>query len=140
MNDRWIPSINLDLIDVINTHGIKGVRVGSPESFVFEIMGEAELPATKISKKSKILNHLYGNVSLLSENGHIIAINIDFHGNRAEMVAIGEIDSWGMDDWVQLAEKEGWITTKTDDVIQLIGNGIIISLSKEGQVGLLSLR
>ncbi|OCJ30494.1 hypothetical protein [Serratia sp. 14-2641] len=53
MNDKWTPSINLDLMDVINTQSIKGVQVGSPEAFIFEIMGEAELPATKLSKKLK---------------------------------------------------------------------------------------
>ncbi|MFD1887409.1 hypothetical protein [Paenibacillus wenxiniae] len=140
MNDKWIPSTNLDLIDVINTHSIKGVQVGSPESVVLEIMGAAQLPATKLSKKSKVLHHLYGNVNVLSENGYVIAINIDFHSNRTEMVAIGEIDSWGIDDWMQLAKKEGWIVTKTEDVIQCVGNGIMISLSRAGEVGLLSLR
>ncbi len=140
MNNKWAPSINLDLIDVINIHGIKGIRVGSPEYVICEIIGEAELPATKLSKKSKIVNHLYGNVNLLSENGCVIAINIDFHGNRTEMVTIGEIKSWDIDDWMQLVEKEGWIVTKTGDVIQIIGNRIIISLSQEGQVRLVSLR
>lgn len=140
MKNNWTPSINLDLIDIINTHTIKGLRVGSPESYICKIMGTAELPVTKLNKKSKIFNHLYGNVTLLSENGCVIAISIDFNSKRTEMVAFGEIGSWGLDDWMQLAEKERWLTINSGDVIQLIGNGIIISLSQKGQLGLLSLK
>ncbi|CAI1677461.1 TPA: hypothetical protein ACSTJY_000598 [Serratia fonticola] len=140
MNDKWTPSINLDLMDVINTQSIKGVQVGSPEAFIFEIMGEAELPATRLSKKSKIINHLYGNVNFLSENGYVIAINIDFHGNREKMITLGDIGGWGVNDWFELSELKGWSLNNLDGVMRILGGGIVIELSKEGELSMVSLR
>ena len=140
MNDKWTPLINLDLISVINTQSIKGVQVGSSEAFIFEVMGEAELPATRISKKSKIFNHLYSNVSFLSENGYVIAINIDFHGNREKMITLGGIIDWGVNDWFELSELKGWNLNNQGNVIRIIGVGIIIELSKEGELSMVSFR
>ncbi len=57
-------------MNIINDLCVNG-RVSSPDSLICEVMGEPELPITRLSKKSKVFNYLYGNVSFLSENGSV---------------------------------------------------------------------
>ncbi|OCG60387.1 hypothetical protein A9G42_11360 [Gilliamella sp. Nev6-6] len=140
MNKEWKPLFQIQLIHVINKLRIHGLHIGAPDSVIYEIMGEPELPTTKLNKKSKIYCHIYGNVTIYSENNIVIAIDIDLHGVRKKIVDFGEVANWKLNDWLALSKQKGWHVNNIYDVIQLEGNGIVIGLSQEGKVGVVSIR
>lgn len=141
MNYKWTPPFRLDLLDVIDrNNNINGLHIGSPEFLITKLLGEPELPVAKLSKKSKILNHLYGNVSILSEHEHVIAINIDFLSNRSELITKDKIKSWTINNWLELSVSKHWELNKINDTLQLVGDGISISLFVDGKLGMVSIR
>ncbi|MDX7989508.1 hypothetical protein FE392_19850 [Xenorhabdus sp. 12] len=137
---NWIPSVEIELLNIINDNGIKALPIGSSEELILKTLGEPELPRARFSKKSKIITHLYGNLSVLSENGTIIAIDIDFKGEKTEVVKKGEISCWGINQWVNLSEKKKWTVDKLNDVININSGKLNIGLSINGEVNLISIR
>lgn len=55
MNHDWIPSCGVELMDVIRHNSIHALQVGQPEAAVVSNLGEPELPAAKVSKKSTLI-------------------------------------------------------------------------------------
>ncbi|WP_158006216.1 hypothetical protein [Serratia sp. 14-2641] len=56
------------------------------------------------------------------------------------MITLGDIGGWGVNDWFELSELKGWSLNNLDGVIRILGGGIIIELSKEGELSMVSLR
>ena len=139
MNEEWNPIFQIELMDIINSLHIKKLHVGSSDSLIYETMGEPELPVAKLNRKSKIFSHLYGNVNILSVNNTVISIDIDMHGFRKKMVILGRINSWKLNNWLELAKIKNWNVNKICDVVRLEGKGIVICLSPDGKVGMISL-
>jgi hypothetical protein len=139
MNKEWEPIFQIELIDIINSLHIKKLHVGSSDSLINETMGEPELPVARLNRKSKIFNHLYGNVNILSENHTVISINIDMHGFRKKMVILGSINSWKFDDWLALSKIKDWNVNQFCDGVRLEGKGIVICLLLDGKVEMVTL-
>lgn len=139
MNKEWSPMFQIEIMDIIDSLQINKLRVGSPDSLIDETLGEPELPKAKLNKKFKIYNYLYGNVSILSENNIVINISIDMHGIRKKMVTLGSVNDWTLDKWLELSKLKKWNINKFCDVVNLEGNGLIISLSLEGKLTMLTL-
>ena len=139
MNEEWKPIFQIELMDIINSMHIKKLHVGSSDSLIYETMGEPELPVAQLNRKSKIFSHLYGNVNILSENNTIISINIDMHSFRKKMVVPGRVYEWKLDNWQELSKIKDWHVNKICDVVRLEGKGIVICLSSDGKVGMISL-
>ena len=141
MNEEWNPIFQIELMDIINSLHIKKLHVGSSDSLIYETMGEPELPVARLDtdRESKIFSHLYGNVNILSKNNTVISIDIDMHGFRKKMVILGRINSWKLNDWLKLAKIKNWNVNKICDVVRLEGKGIVICLSPDGKVGMISL-
>lgn len=129
----------IEIMDIIDSLQINKLRVGSPDSLIDETLGEPELPKAKLNKKFKIYNYLYGNVSILSENNIVINISIDMHGIRKKMVTLGSVNDWTLDKWLELSKLKKWNINKFCDVVNLEGKGLIISLSLEGKLTMLTL-
>lgn len=139
-SNKWTPELKLDIMKVINYTSINGLHVGSSTALIHELLGEPELPIAKINKKSKILYWLYGNVSILSENDYVIAIDVDFHSKREQMVTLGKLVNWGREDWLIFAKENKWDLKNISNATSLINGGIIIGLSQHGKLDILSLR
>ncbi|MCX8729196.1 hypothetical protein J3U66_02245 [Gilliamella sp. B2969] len=139
MNKEWSPMFQIEIMDIIDSLQINKLRVGSPDSLIDETLGEPELPKAKLNKKFKIYNYLYGNVSILSENNIVINISIDMHGIRKKMVTLGSVNDWTLDKWLELSKLKKWNINKFCDVVNLEGKGLIISLSLEGKLTMLTL-
>ncbi|WP_081297399.1 hypothetical protein [Gilliamella sp. wkB292] len=139
MNKEWSPMFQIEIMDIINSLQLNKLHVGSPDSLIDETLGEPELPKAKLNKKYKIYNYLYGNVSVLSENNIVINISIDMHGIRKKMVTLGSVNDWTLDKWLELSKLKKWNINKFCDVINLEGKGLIISLSLEGKLTMLTL-
>ena len=140
INSTWDSPLQLDVISIIEQLSINGLRIGSSISQLLEVMGKPELPAAKLSKKSKIVYWLYGNVSFLSEDDSLIAIDVDFHSNRKKIVKLGEIVNWKSKDWLNWAQKRQLNINKQDAVINISDNNIIITLSQDWSLGMVSIR
>ncbi|EBA5557651.1 hypothetical protein BKN84_20740 [Salmonella enterica] len=136
----WTPEFKLDAINVIKSLSIKGLCVGSSIIQLHEIMGEAELPVTKIGKKSKIYYWLYGNISFLSEGDYVIAIDVDFHSSRMQVVTLDMTLDWGIDDWLDFGSKNNYNIKNEYELFYLTHVGITICLSHDGKLGMISLR
>lgn len=139
MNKKWNPMFQIEIMDIIDSLQINRLRVGSPDSLIYETLGEPELPKAKLNKKSKIFNYLYGNVSILSENHAVISINIDMHGIRKKMVTLGSVSDWRLDEWLELSKLKKWNINKFCNVVHIKGKGLIISLSLEGKLEMFTL-
>jgi len=61
------------------------------------------------------------------------------HGFRKNMVILGRINSWKLNDWLKLAKIKNWNVNKICDVVRLEGKGIVICLSQDGKVEMISL-
>ena len=139
MNEEWNPIFQIELMDIINSLHIKKLHVGSSDSLIYETMGEPELPVARLNRKSKIFSHRYGNVDILSANNTVIKIYIGMHGFRKNMVILGRINSWKLNDWLKLAKIKKWNVYTMCDVIRLEGKGIDIYVSPDGKVEAISL-
>lgn len=54
MSEKWIPPLELDFIDFLNDgNNIMGLGVGSPELLITKVLGNAELPVCRLTKKKK---------------------------------------------------------------------------------------
>lgn len=141
MNKEWNPIFQIELMDIINSLQIEKLRVGSSDSLIYETMGEPELPVARLDtdRESKIFSHRYGNVGILSANNTVIKIYIGMHGFRKNMVILGRINSWKLNDWLKLAKIKKWNVYTMCDVIRLEGKGIDIYVSPDGKVEAISL-
>ena len=141
MSEKWIPPLELDFIDFLNDgNNIMGLGVGSPELLITRVLGNAELLVCRLTKKKKILNYLYGNVNILTECGFIIGINIDFLSKRKKMIVNKKSKNWMVNDWDDFSKENNWKLSNVSDVLQLIGDNVVINLSLSGELGTTSIR
>ncbi|EOF5046761.1 hypothetical protein CEP73_002595 [Providencia stuartii] len=141
MSEKWIPPLELDFIDFLNDgNNIMGLGVGSPELLITKVLGNAELPVCRLTKKKKILNYLYGNVNILTECSFIIGINIDFLSKRKKMIVNKKSKNWMVNDWDDFSKENNWKLSNVSDVLQLIGDNVVINLSLSGELGTASIR
>jgi len=139
-NSKWHPAFKLDVMNVIKDLSIKGLCVGSSIAQLHAIMGEPELPAAKMGKRSKIYYWLYGNVSFLAEGDYVIAIDIDFHSNRERVITFDKTMNWEINDWLNLANENKFDINNHNELCYLTHDGISIFLSQDGRLGMVSLR
>lgn len=140
MSKEWKPATTFDVMDIINAEAIKEISVGSSVEQVYSILGEPELPPARLSRKSPIYIHLYGNVSLSAEDGKIITIDIDFHGSRKKMVFTDSIKNWSFENWTELSKKKGWEINLIYDTYSISNLGMTIAVSEKGKIRMLSLQ
>ncbi|WP_018886421.1 hypothetical protein [Paenibacillus massiliensis] len=140
MNHEWTPLFEVELIDVIRLNSIHALQVGQPEAVVVSSLGEPELPAAKVSKKSTMVHYTYGNVTVIVEHGDVIAMDIDLHGNRQKVVHPGIVATWGLKEWQSFAEDQGWSLEHVHDIVQIRGEVITLGLSLDGKIGMVSMR
>lgn len=141
MSEKWIPPLELDFIDFLNDgNNIMGLGVGSPELLITKVLGNAELPVCRLTKKKKVLNYLYGNVNILTEFGFIIGINIDFLSKRNKMIVNKKSKNWMVNDWDGFSKENNWKLSNVNDMLQLIGDNVVINLSLSGELGTASIR
>ncbi|EIK3124917.1 hypothetical protein LJ068_003804 [Escherichia coli] len=136
----WNPEFKLDAINIIKNLSIKGLCVGSSIIQLHEVMGETELPVTKLGKKSKIYYWLYGNISFLSEGDYVIAIDVDFHSNRMQVVTLDMTLDWSIDDWLGFGRENNYNIKTEYGLFYLTHVGITICLSHDGRLEMISLR
>ncbi|MBB2435712.1 hypothetical protein [Escherichia sp. 11.1600] len=139
-HNKWNSAFKLDVMSVIKDLSIKGLRVGSSITRLHEIMGEPELPVAKISKKSKIYYWLYGNISFLSEENYVVAIDIDFHSNREKVITFDNTMNWELNNWLNLAKEYNFNINNDNQLFYLTHDGISICLSQYGRLSMVSLR
>ena len=124
--------------DSLLNQRIDEVFVGAPSNIVTKIFGVPDMPIYKINKKSKIFSHVYGNLNILSENGKIIAILIDFHTGSTNVIELDKSINAGFEHWLSFAKKNGYDVEKNDDMVKILGTGIAICLSCNGVVTMIS--
>lgn len=140
MSKKWKPSTIFKVIDIINEEAIISIPIDSSIEKMHSILGDPELPPAKLSKGLPIFIYLYGNVSISVENGNLIAIDIDFHGNREKMVVAESIKNWGLNEWIELSKKNGWEMSMIYDTYSITSSKIRIGVSESGKIKMLSLR
>ena len=130
-----------DISDIIiENYSINGLSIGSPAQKIYEIMGEPDFPVGKLNKKSKLLYWSYGNITFLTENNCIVAIDIDLHSNKKEIVCLDKILNWKLENWLTWAKKHEFCIQNVSDIIKIVGSNIIFSLSQKGKLGMISIR
>jgi hypothetical protein len=135
----WIPTRLFYVEDILKDMAIGGLKIGAGQNEIEASLGPPELPMARLGKRSKIWVSLYGNVSVLTSNEKVISIDIDFHGNRAEMVQAGLFEKWHLQEWKSYAQDQGWHLKPIGNQYTMVGDGITIGLDNEGEIGTLSL-
>lgn len=138
--NKWKSVCNTSLLDIIHTQGVGELQVGVSESEMLEILGEPEFPAARLSPKSLIIQRNYGNMTILTENKYVIAIDINLENKQIDGIMLGEVGEYRMSQWDKFAKQYGWTIGKIVDVVQLRKDGVLISLSLEGKIMMVSLR
>ncbi|WP_224364524.1 hypothetical protein [Hyalangium versicolor] len=143
MTEGWSPGRVYELREVLDAQSLGGLRVGDPEERIESLLGAPEGPRARLGRKSKIWARQYGNVSILTEEGRVIAVNMDFEGQREPMVVAGELERWRLPDWEAFARGRGWEVRSISGVSSLRGPGVTIGIDPEGAlhtVGLVETR
>ncbi len=134
----WIPKNTFYLENLLETKALGEIKVGTSADKIEALLGRPELPNAKLSPKSKIWVSLYGNVNLLIADNRVIGINVDFHGNRTEMLLKNSIKNWKLPEWKKFAEKNNWNLKQIFDVLKIEGEGITIGLNPNGIINMVS--
>lgn len=132
MTGGWSPHRVYELREVLDEQSLGGLRVGDPEERIESVLGAPEGPRARLGRKSKIWARQYGNVSVLSSEGRVIAVNMDFEGQRVPMVSAGELGSWTLPAWEAFALARGWEVRSISGVPSLLGAGVTIGIHPEG--------
>lgn len=139
MNDTfWMPKRFYYIDEILKEMAIGGLKIGAGQNEIEVLLGPPELPMARLGRKSKIWVSLYGNVSVLTSNNKVINIDIDLHGNRTEMVQIGSLEKWQLQEWKNYADDQGWHLKPIGNQYKVDGDGITIGLDSEGVIGTLS--
>lgn len=138
--NKWSSVFNMELLEIIRNQGVGELQVGTSESRLLAILGEPELPATRLGKKSPIFQRNYGNLTILTENEYVIAIDINFENKQIGGISLGEVGQYRISEWMDYAQQHDWTVTKIVDVVQLGKDRGMISLSLEGKLMMVSLR
>jgi hypothetical protein len=136
---EWQPLRVYQLRDVVHECSLGGVRVGERAESIEPRLGPPELAAARLGRKSKMHDVQYGNVSVMTKAGMVIAVNMDFEGARPEMVTPGETRDWTIAEWEDFARAEGWQIRKLADTILLERRGAAIGLDTDGGLHTVSL-
>lgn len=136
----WSPRQVFSLAQVLESGALGPLRVGAAADEIEPCLGPAELPPARLSRRSKIWSHVYGNVTLLVSSGRIDAIQIDYEGVRPRMVEPGHQEGWRMADWQAFATQRGWEIRTVDDVVWVLGGPVILNLRPSGALQIVSLR
>lgn len=131
---------NIEMLEIIYNQGVGELQVGTSEGRMLAILGEPKLPAARISKKLPIYQHNYGNLTVLTENEYVIAIDINFENKQIGGISLGEVGQYRISEWMDYAQQHDWTVTKIVDVVQLGKDRVMISLSLEGKLMMVSLR
>ncbi|MEF9678437.1 hypothetical protein ABRQ00_01140 [Pectobacterium aroidearum] len=131
---------NGNLYDIINSNKFGSVKIGSSILDITSSLGEPNSKPEKISRKSKIYNYSYGNVSILVEDEFVVAINIDFHGKSNDFIKLEDMANWNLEDWIKLAKSKSWNIELISDTTNIYGDGISLALSREGKIAMVSIR
>lgn len=132
--------INGNLYDILNSNKFGNVKIGSSILDIISSLGEPDSKPEKISRKSKIYNYSYGNVSILVEGNFVVAINIDLHGESNNFIKLEGMDNWNLEDWIKLAKSKSWNIELISDTTNIYGDGISLALSREGKIAMVSIR
>ncbi|MBA0210735.1 hypothetical protein ACIPSR_15765 [Pectobacterium sp. CHL-2024] len=132
--------INGNLYDILNSNKFGNLKIGSSILDIISSLGEPESKPEKISRKSKIYNYSYGNVSILVEGNFVVAINIDLHGESNNFIKLEGMDNWNLEDWIKLAKSKSWNIELISDTTNIYGDGISLALSREGKIAMVSIR
>lgn len=132
--------INGNLYDILNSNKFGNVKIGSSILDIISSLGEPDSKPEKISRKSKIYNYSYGNVSILVEGNFVVAINIDLHGESKNFIKLEGMDNWNLEDWIKLAKSKSWNIELISDTTNIYGDGISLALSREGKIAMVSIR
>ncbi|MNJ51398.1 hypothetical protein D3C77_467000 [compost metagenome] len=138
--NKWVQVFDIELLEIIRNQGVGELQVGAPEDRMLAILGEPELPVVRLSKKSPIFQRNYENMTILTENEYVIAIDINFENDQLEGIILGEAGQYRISEWMDFAQQHGWTVTKIVDVVQLGKDRVMISLSLEGKIMMVSLR
>lgn len=131
---------NESLYGIINSNKFGSVKIGTSILDIISSLGEPDSKPEKISRKSKIYNYQYGNISILVEDEFVVAINIDFHGKSNNFIKIEDMANWNLEDWTKLAKSKSWNIELISDTTNIYGDGISLALSREGKIAMVSIR
>jgi hypothetical protein len=134
-----IPQL-YDLRSVLETGAIGRLKARAPSSTIEAELGPPRAEPSRLGRRSKIWVWEYDNVSIFVSGGVIEAMNIDFEGPSTPLVRAGELSSWALDDWLAYAVHRGWSRSDIAGVINLLGEGIEVSLGPTGRLHIVSLR
>jgi hypothetical protein len=132
--------IKIDIKTLTEGKGFGGIEVGGSIQALPEFLGGTDYPPVRLTKKSKILNHLYGNVTVLSEQGRVIHIDVDFHGNRENTVDAEDLKRMTYAEWLDFAVHNNCSVKRILDITHIGGKGFLVNISASGEIGILSFR
>lgn len=132
VDSSWRPTLTFDLPEVIEGGELGGVRIGTVANQIMPLLGPPEAPTACVGRKSTIWVALYGNVSFLLDEWRVCAIDIDFHGNRTELVHAGEMGTWRRPEWEEFARRRTWTMGPFADMLKLKTAGFAVSLNPDG--------
>ena len=122
------------LEDLIEEKRVGAIFVGACALAIEPQMGTTSIPISRLTKKSRILIHQYDNISFLTEGDFIVQISANFHDQAPQRIKLGHLTEWRKNEWCELALRRGWKIGNIGHVVNLIGNGIQISLSPSGTI------
>jgi hypothetical protein len=139
--DEWQPRRRVALADLLRNGRIADLTIGAPASQIEATLGPPQAPAAKLSKRSKLWSWQYGNLTVLTADHRVEAIEIDFEGQRPALVELGGLAGWSLADWLAHAQREGWTASSPDAEITILdGPQARVSLDADGQLHVVSLR
>ncbi|WP_145986845.1 hypothetical protein [Burkholderia sp. MSMB617WGS] len=128
----------IDVMDLIKERRLHGIAVGDSIESVRNVFGMAELPKSRIGRRSKLHYHLYGNLSFVSEDEVVVSINIDLHGNRMRVVDVVD-EGRGVDEWMAFFSENKWNVRRVSEIISASSNGVSLDFLPSGKLGMISL-
>lgn len=132
--------IRIDIQTLTDGKGLGGVEVGTSILALPELLGEADFPPARLSRKSKILNHVFGNVTVMSEKDHVIGISVDFHGNRENKVDVDDLKRMTYAEWLNFAAQNHYSVSQIGEITSIMGKGFLVNISASGEIGLISFK
>ena len=117
--DAWRPRQRFALVDVLLAGNLGGLCVGDPSDRVEALLGPPQAPAGRLSKRSKLWSHGYGNVAVLTAARRVASVEIDFEGQRAAMVEAGALAGWSLDEWRAFAGPAGFVEEARGEIVVL---------------------